>query len=302
MIAAPQISSISTSFSNLEIILINSSFQSEASDITNEGTVDFYFTVLSHKHTFQASSLAERDGWVAALKTKIAEAKELKESVTSSDAYKNTHSSLSKPAMAAAAVGLPKKSTEAKETKKEEKAEAKEEKKEAKEEKKEEKKEIKEEKKEEKAEAKEEKKARKSRSASRKRNSIFGSIGFGKKEEKTEPKEETPAAVAPEETAVSCNILKFWTQANRFIYRLPWLSLLLPLKRPQLQLSLSQLPLLKRQRLPRPSLLRLSLLLPSATASSELFNPNSPPRRRRLRRLHLLSQPRMLSLSLRLPQ
>jgi hypothetical protein len=129
------------------------------------------------------------------MKTKITEAKEMKESVTGSDAYKNTHSSLSKPAFAAAAV--PKKSTD---VKKEEKVEAKEEKKEAKEEKKEEKKEIKEEK-------KEEKKERKSRSASRKRNSIFGSIGFGKKEEKVEPKEETPvaAAAATEETAVSYN-------------------------------------------------------------------------------------------------
>ncbi|KAG0651772.1 hypothetical protein D0Z07_2026 [Hyphodiscus hymeniophilus] len=192
---------------------------SEASDVTNDGTADFYFTVLSHKHTFQAANLAERDSWVSTLKTKITEAKDIKESVIGSDSYKNTHSSLSKPALAATAVGVPKKSTEAKEEKKEakeekkeekkeakeekkeEKKEAKEEKKEAKEEKKEEKKEIKEEKKEEKAEMKEEKKedkkARKSRSASRKRTSIFGSIGFGKKEEKVE---ETPAAVAPEET------------------------------------------------------------------------------------------------------
>lgn len=106
----------------------------------------------------------------------------MKESVTGSDAYKSTHNSLSKPAVAATATGLPAKSVE----KKEEKAEAKEEKKE-------EKKEVNEEKKEE--------KARKSRSASRKRNSIFGSISFGKKEEKTEAKEETPAAAATEEDA-----------------------------------------------------------------------------------------------------
>jgi hypothetical protein len=151
--------------------------------------------VHGHKNTFQAATLVERDSWVATLKTKITEAKELVESVTGSETYKKTHSSLSKPMVAA--VAAPKKSIEAKEEKKEAKEEKKEEKAEAKEEKKEEKKEIKEEKKAE----------RKSRSASRKRNSIFGSIGFGKKEEKVEPKEETPvaAAAATEETPVSRN-------------------------------------------------------------------------------------------------
>jgi hypothetical protein len=120
----------------------------------------------------------------------------LKEQVTGSEAYKNTHGSLSKSVVAAAATGIPKKSAE---VKKEDKAEAKEEKKE-------EKKEIKEEDKvDAKEEQKDEKKARKERSVSRKRNSIFGAIaGFGKKDEKTEPKEETPAVIAPEETAVSC--------------------------------------------------------------------------------------------------
>ena len=196
---------------------------------------------------------------------------------------------MSKPALAAAA--LPKKSTE---IKKEDKAEAKEEKKEAKEEKKEDKKEIKEEKKEE----KEEKKARKSRSASRKRNSIFGSIGFGKKEDKVEPKEETPVA-ATEETAVSSHILESQSShANRIIHRL----LLRPPPQSRLPLLLRtpQLPLLKRHQLLRQS--RPSLLLRSATASSETFNPDLLQRRRRQRRPHPLSQPRMLSQSLRLPQ
>lgn len=124
------------------------------------------------------------------MKTKIEEAKTLAPTVAESEKYKETHGLLSKPAVVAAAV-LPKKSvekTEAKEEKKEEKAEAKEEKKE-------EKAEAKEEKKEEKA-------ARKSRSASRKRNSIFGS--FLKKDEKPEvPKEEAPTvpSTTEEETA-----------------------------------------------------------------------------------------------------
>jgi len=152
---------------------------SDVADIGAEGT-DFHFTSGGHKHTFQATSVAERENWVAVLKAKVEEAKTVGETVKDTEEYKKSHTALS-PAVAAPVVAA--KKTE--EPKKEETvAEA------AKEEKKEEKKEIKEEK-------KEEKKARKSRSASRKRTSIFG--GFGKKdtkEEKVETKEEaTPAPV-----------------------------------------------------------------------------------------------------------
>jgi len=163
---------------------------SDVSDISNEGPVAFQFNLGGHKHVFEASTLSERDNWVSVLKSKVVEAKELAPTVKEHETYKKTHSTLSKPFVAAAAVATPKKSTE---VKKEEKAEAKEEKKE-------EKAEAKEEKKEEKKEVKE----RKSRSASRKRASIFGSIpGFGKKEEKVEPKEETPVAPATEPAAES---------------------------------------------------------------------------------------------------
>jgi len=58
------------------------------------------------------------------LKAKVAEAKDIVESVVASETYKKSHSALSKP-VAAAAVATPKKSTE---VKKEEKAEAKEDK------------------------------------------------------------------------------------------------------------------------------------------------------------------------------
>jgi len=163
---------------------------SEASDPVNDGTIAFYFTVGGHKHTFETTTLAERDNWVSVLKTKIAEAKELAPAVKEDETYKKTLESF-KPVPTAAAVVAPKKSTEVKKEEKVEKAEAKEEKKE-------EKAEAKEEKKEEKKEVKE----RKSRSASRKRTSIFGSIpGFGKKEEKAEAKEETPVAPAADEPA-----------------------------------------------------------------------------------------------------
>lgn len=147
---------------------------SEASDLTEEGTTEFFFHVNGQKHTFQTPNLADRDNWVAVLKTKVAEAKEMVESVTGSESYKEHHSNLSKPVVVAAAVTAPKKSTE---IKKEEKAEAKEEK----------------------TEAKEEKTTRKSRSASRKRTSIFSGI-LGKKEEATPtaaPAETTTTAAEP---------------------------------------------------------------------------------------------------------
>jgi hypothetical protein len=105
------------------------------------------------------------------LKAKIAEAKEMAESVIASETYKKSHSTLSKPAVVAASA--PKKSTE---VKKEDKPEDK------------------------KEEKKEEKKVRESRSVSRKRNSIWN---FGKKEEKVDPKEETAATGDNEEAAVS---------------------------------------------------------------------------------------------------
>lgn len=146
---------------------------SEASEVSPDGTLDFLFSIGSHKHTFQAGNLADRDNWVSVLTSKIAEAKEIAESVKASEAYTTAHSSLSKP-VAATPIAAAKKSVE---VKKEEKAEDKEEAAEAKEEK------------------KEEKKSRKDRSQSRKRTSIFGAIpGFGKKEEKVEtPKEDTVA-------------------------------------------------------------------------------------------------------------
>ncbi|EKD18196.1 immunogenic protein [Drepanopeziza brunnea f. sp. 'multigermtubi' MB_m1] len=158
---------------------------SEISDIAEEGTVDFAFTLGGHKHIFQASSITERDNWVAVLKSKSAEAKELAPTVVESEEYKKTHTELTKPAVVATAT--PAKVEAPKEEKAEEKAE---EKKEAKEEK------------------KEEKKDRKSRSASRKRTSIFGGFGIGKKEEKSEvpvsSEESGPAPVsAAEEPAVA---------------------------------------------------------------------------------------------------
>ncbi|KAM3514023.1 hypothetical protein MY11210_002340 [Beauveria gryllotalpidicola] len=69
---------------------------SHASEPEVEGN-KFHFTTKGNKHTFKAANGAERDSWVAQLKAKIAEAKEIAASVTESEAYKNTLEAL-KPA------------------------------------------------------------------------------------------------------------------------------------------------------------------------------------------------------------
>jgi len=161
---------------------------SEVSDLVEEGTIAFSFSSHGHKHTFEASTVAERDNWFAVLKAKIEAAKELATTVPETEGYKTALSELTKPAFVAP-IAVPKKSVDKVEPKEDKKEEKKEEKAEAKVEKKEEK--------------KEEKTARKSRSASRKRNSIFGTFSLGgKKEEKTEvAKEEAPVAPAAEAPA-----------------------------------------------------------------------------------------------------
>lgn len=158
-------------------------------EVTTEGVNEFHFLLDGHKHTFQANTTAERDSWVATLKTKIAESKEIAEQVSASEEYKKTHGLLSKPVVAAAAAAgvAPKKAEEKKdekvathEAKKEEKAEIKAEKEEVK---------------------KSSDHTRKSRSQSRKRQSIFGAMpvfGGSKKEDKVEDKkEETPVTEEP---------------------------------------------------------------------------------------------------------
>lgn len=140
---------------------------SEVTDVTKDGSNEFFFKFAGHKHTFQAGSTKDRDSWIAALTAKTEEATAEKETITESEGFKAELEKLTKPAVAAAAVkAAPAPEEDAKET--EAAAEDK------KEDKKEEKKEDK-----------------KSRSQSRKRASIFGSI-LGKKE-KEEVKEETPA-------------------------------------------------------------------------------------------------------------
>jgi len=156
----------------------------EASEPATEGTHKFHFVSKRHKHSFKAGNTAERDAWVAQLKTKIAEAKELAATVTESETYKKTLEAL-KPAKKeekAPAVAATEPAAEATETTEAAAAapatEAA-------------------------AEAPKDEEAKKDepvveepkrRSASRKRASIFGSF-LGKKEEK---KTEAAAAAEPE--------------------------------------------------------------------------------------------------------
>lgn len=147
----------------------------EVSDITREGSNEFFFKVHGQKHTFQATNTAERDSWVVALEAKATEAKAEKETITASEGYKAELEKLTKPVVPEVA----KKPAEAKEEPKKEEAAPAEETKEAK-----------------------DKANHKSRSQSRKRTSIFGSF-LGKKEEGEEKKdEEAKPADAAAEAAV----------------------------------------------------------------------------------------------------
>ncbi|KAK2595001.1 hypothetical protein QQS21_007308 [Conoideocrella luteorostrata] len=138
-----------------------------------DGTNKFHFTHKGAKHSFKAASSTERDSWVAQLKAKITEAKELATSVTESEAYKSALLSL-KPTVKEE---KPAEETKAEETAKTEDTPAVEGETAA-------------------AVVAEDKAAEepKRRSASRKRASIFG---FGKKESTKEKKEESKTEEAP---------------------------------------------------------------------------------------------------------
>ncbi|KAF5982543.1 hypothetical protein FCOIX_3650 [Fusarium coicis] len=62
----------------------------DATEPEIDGSHKFHLTSKGNKHTFKASSAAERDNWVSQLKLKIAEAKELATTVTESETYKTT--------------------------------------------------------------------------------------------------------------------------------------------------------------------------------------------------------------------
>ncbi|KAJ4354811.1 hypothetical protein N0V95_003496 [Ascochyta clinopodiicola] len=85
-------------------------------DLVKDGTIAFAFKIHGHKHTFEAQTLTERDGWFVAVEKAIAEAKEAKDGIESSEAYKEEKTKLGKPTALAAATtapAAPKKSVDA---------------------------------------------------------------------------------------------------------------------------------------------------------------------------------------------
>ncbi|KAI9844232.1 MAG: hypothetical protein M1837_005738 [Sclerophora amabilis] len=90
----------------------------DVSHLTKDAPNEFHFKFHGAKHTFQAASTAERDGWVAAIETRAAEAKQSVETITGSAGYKETKEKLGKPAGPVASTpaksesSAPKKSTD----------------------------------------------------------------------------------------------------------------------------------------------------------------------------------------------
>lgn len=85
-----------------------------ATDLVKDGTIAFALKISGHKHTFEAQNAPERDGWFVAVEKAIAEAKEAKEGIESSEGYKEQKEKLGKPAvLAAASASTPKKSIDA---------------------------------------------------------------------------------------------------------------------------------------------------------------------------------------------
>lgn len=159
----------------------------DVTDIKEEGTAEFLFHIHGQKHVFQATSISLRDSWVETLKGVSAGAKEAVETIKASENYKNAHTSLTKPLEAAPVTPKEEKKeevvaapivAETNPTTTEVAAVTEEPK----------------------VETKEEKKSRtKSRSASRKRQSIFGSFNLGgKKSEEVVPKAENKDEVKAE--------------------------------------------------------------------------------------------------------
>ncbi|EOA82279.1 hypothetical protein ACJQWK_05037 [Exserohilum turcicum] len=74
-----------------------------ATDLAKDGAVAFAFKLSGHKHTFEASTAAERDGWFVAVEKAITEAKASKDGVESSEGYKEAKEKIGKPTTLAGA-------------------------------------------------------------------------------------------------------------------------------------------------------------------------------------------------------
>ena len=70
--------------------------KSDAADVVKEGILDLSVKIHGQKHTFQAPSKRERDGWLVALEKAVQEAKSSREGVVGSEGYKSNLSKYSK--------------------------------------------------------------------------------------------------------------------------------------------------------------------------------------------------------------
>jgi hypothetical protein len=57
--------------------------------VTKGDLNEFTFKLHGHKHAFQASTKAERDGWVVAIESRLADAKASRDGLVGSEGYKN---------------------------------------------------------------------------------------------------------------------------------------------------------------------------------------------------------------------
>lgn len=56
---------------------------------------DFTVSIKGNKHTFQAQTKGERDGWLVALESKITDAKSARSNIVGSTGYKSQHEKFS---------------------------------------------------------------------------------------------------------------------------------------------------------------------------------------------------------------
>ncbi|KAL8859456.1 MAG: hypothetical protein Q9178_004134 [Gyalolechia marmorata] len=75
----------------------------DITDVAKTSPTEFAFKYHGHKHAFQAVNTPERDGWLAALETRHAEAKTERDGIVGSEGYKSSLDNFSKPGAFAAA-------------------------------------------------------------------------------------------------------------------------------------------------------------------------------------------------------
>jgi len=70
--------------------------QSEAKELAKDGAVGFHFKLHGGKHSFESSSVAERNSWYVAFEKAIEEAAAAEKEIVESESYKEQLEKLSK--------------------------------------------------------------------------------------------------------------------------------------------------------------------------------------------------------------